>query len=115
VEEWVRRLSAYPNVLSFAQYNTVVAEPVTAGSMTYWYDPLHFNARLGTLMLRSFLGAADPSIPANLLRQVTPATVDSVLREQQTGISDWINENPVYPAAFDRAKALFEASRRSAH
>jgi hypothetical protein len=114
VEEWMRRLSEYPNVLSFAQYNAVVAEPVT-GSMTYWFDPLHFNARLGTLMLRSFLGATDPDIPANLLRQVTSATVESVLREQQNGMSDWISENPAYPAAFDQAKTLFEARRGSAH
>jgi hypothetical protein len=91
-----------------------VAEPVT-DRMTYWNDTLHFNARLGQLMLRASLGAADAGTPANLLRAVTPATVESVLQEQRDELSRWMRENPDYPAAFERAKARFEASRGGAH
>jgi hypothetical protein len=103
LEDWVRRLSAYQNVISFAQYNAMVAEPVTS-EMRYWYDTLHFNDRLGHLMLRAFLGVDDPGIPSNLLRKVTPASVESVLHERRVGIIRWIGENPEYPAAFERAK-----------
>jgi hypothetical protein len=113
MEEWLRRLGTYPNVISFAQYNAVAAEPVT-DDMRYWNDTLHFNTRLGQLMVRAFLGATDPDIPANLLRQVTPATVESVLQEHRAGISRWIGENPAYPAAFDHARTLFEVRRRGA-
>jgi hypothetical protein len=110
MDEWVRLLSTYPNVLSFAQYNAAVAEPVTP-NMAYWYDTLHFNPRLGQLLLRAFLGAADANSPANLMRAVTPATVEDVLREHRAEMSRWISENPNYPAAFERAKARFAASR----
>jgi hypothetical protein len=114
MDEWMRRLSAYPNVISFAQYNAVVAEPVTP-RMSYWYDTLHFNPTLGQLMLRAFLGAADAGIPANLMRKVTPATVESVLQEHRAELSRWISENPDYPAAFERAKERFEGSGGGAH
>jgi hypothetical protein len=107
MEDWVRRLSAYPNVISFAQYNAAVAEPVT-GRMAYWNDTLHFDTRLGQLMLRAFLGGTDPDIPANLLRKVTPATVESVLQEHRAEMTRWMHENPDYPAAFESAKARFE-------
>jgi len=114
MDEWVRRLSTYSNVLSFAQYNAAVAEPVTP-SMTYWYDTLHFNPRLGQMMLRAFLGAADANTPANLMREVTPTTVESVLQEHRAEMSRWISENPEYPAAFERTKARVEARGGATH
>jgi hypothetical protein len=114
MDAWVRRLSAYPHVLSFAQYNAAVAEPVT-DRMAYWNDTLHFNTRLGQLMLRALLGAGDPGIPSNLLREVTPATVEYVLQEHGAELSRWISDNPDYPAAFERGKARFEASHGVAH
>jgi hypothetical protein len=114
MDEWVRRLSTYPNVISFAQYNAAVAEPVTS-RMTYWYDTLHFNPRLGELMLYAFLGASDANSPANLMRAVTPATIESVLQEHRAEMSRWISENPDYPAAFERAKARLETQGRSVH
>jgi hypothetical protein len=104
LEEWTRRLSAFENVFSFAQYNEVVAES-TAGDLKYWNDPLHFNANLGQLMLRSFLGISDPVIPSNLLRAVTPETVQTLIHERWSGMKSWIDENPAYVAAFDQAKA----------
>jgi hypothetical protein len=110
MEEWLRRVSAYQNVVSFSQYNDVVAEPVTR-NMTYWNDPLHPSLRLGRLMLRAYLGTSDPDIPANLLRKVSPTTVEPLLRERRADMIRWIRENPDYPAAFERAKARFQASR----
>jgi hypothetical protein len=114
LEEWTRRLSAFENVFSFAQYNEAVAEP-TVGDVKYWNDPLHFNTNLGQLMLRSFLGASDADIPSNLLREVTPATVEALLHERRAGMIDWVAENPAYTTAFDRAKTAFEMNRDRHH
>jgi hypothetical protein len=108
LEQWMRQLSTFDNVLSFAQYNEVVAEP-TAGDVKYWNDPLHFNTNLGRLMLRSFLGASDADIPPNLLRKVTPTTVEALIHERRMGLIRWIGENRAYATAFDEAKAAYEA------
>jgi hypothetical protein len=62
LEEWLRRVSRYPNVLSFSQYNAILEEP-PAPHMKYWNDPIHFNLHTGRLMLRAFLGQSDAEIP----------------------------------------------------
>jgi hypothetical protein len=110
LEEWTRRLSVYPNVISFSQYNEVVAER-PADNMKYWNDALHLSTNLGRLMLRSFLGTSDVDIPSNLLRELTPATVEAILRERRAEMARWVAENPAYPAAFDQAKAEWRQDR----
>jgi hypothetical protein len=110
LEDWTRRLSVFENVFSFAQYNEAVAEP-TVGDLKYWNDPLHFNTNLGQLILRSFLGDSDADIPSNLLREVTPATVESLLHERRAGMIRWVDESAAYTTAFDHAKAAFEKTQ----
>ena len=62
-------------------------------------------------MLRSFLGASDVDTPSNLLRELTPATVEAILRERRAEMARWVAENPAYPAAFDQAKAEWRQDR----
>jgi hypothetical protein len=97
-------------IISFSQYNEVVAER-PADNMKYWNDALHLSTNLGRLMLRSFLGASDVDTPSNLLRELTPATVEAILRERRAEMARWVAENPAYPAAFDQAKAEWRQDR----
>ena len=105
LEHWLKRMSAYPNVISFSQYNEVLEEPPEQ-IMTYWNDPFHFNTHMGRLMLRSILGASDPDIPANFLRPVTSNTVEAVMHERRAGLDQWIDRNRQFTTVFDRAKLL---------
>jgi hypothetical protein len=105
LEQWLKRMSAYPNVISFSQYNEVLEEPPEQ-IMTYWNDPFHFNTHMGRLMLRSILGASDPDIPANFLRPMTSSTVEAVMHERRAGLDQWVDRNRQFTTAFDRAKQL---------
>ena len=106
------RVDTTPQRLSernkLSQYNEAVAER-PADDMKYWNDALHLSTNLGRLMLRSFLGTSDAGIPSNLLRELTPATVEAILRERRAEMARWVAENPAYPAAFDHAKAEWRA------
>jgi hypothetical protein len=104
LETWYRKLARYPNVLSFAQYNTALEEPVSP-TMRYWYDPLHFSRNMGTLMLRRFLGDPDRSIPENLLVQLSPSNVDSLLAERQRRLESWARGHADFASKFERAKS----------
>jgi hypothetical protein len=105
LEDWLRRISTYRNVISFSQYNDLLEEP-PALIMKYWNDPLHFNINTGRLMLRSLLGASDPDIPLNFLRPVVPDTVETVMQERRSGLNHWSGRNPHFTKAFDRAKLM---------
>jgi hypothetical protein len=104
VEDFYYRLSKYPNVVSFSQYNDVLAE-VPGTGMRFWYDPIHFNNVTGRLMLRAILGEKGRDIPENFMRPITPQTVAATLAERRAGLDRWVNANPVFVSAFDSAKA----------
>lgn len=103
LEDWYRKLARYPNVLSFTQYNDVVAEP-PSDHMTYWYDILHFSERTATLALKAFLGKSDPEIPGNMMVPVNSENVERVLKERRKGLEKWIARNLEFTTAFDEAK-----------
>jgi hypothetical protein len=103
LEDWLRKISAYPNVVSFSQYNELLEEP-PAPHMKYWNDPIHFNARMGHLMLNFFLGVADPEAPSNLMRRLSPETIEAAIRERRIGLNEWMARNPSFTTAFDKAK-----------
>ncbi len=103
LEEWVKKMSAYDNVFSFSQYNTLLEE--RAGEkMKWWNDPLHFGSNMGHLMLLSFLGTHTPEIPNNLIRPVKPSNFMTVLQERRSGLNHWIRKNHEFVTAFDVAK-----------
>jgi hypothetical protein len=103
LEQWQRRIAAYPNVLGFSQYTAPLIEPPSE-RMVYWYDPLHPSARYGELMLRAFLGERDAAIPADILLPINQDTVETVLEKRRSGLRRWIAANPAFVTAFEEAK-----------
>jgi hypothetical protein len=110
LEDWLYRVSRYPNVISYSQYNAILEEK-PAPFMKYWNDPIHFNLHTGQLMMQAFLGGSDAEIPANFMRRVTPETVGAVAAERRKGLERWSRHNLDFTTAFDRAKAELEADQ----
>jgi hypothetical protein len=52
VEQWYRRLAAYPNVVSASRYTPPLLEDIS-DEMEYWNDPLHPSVRFGDLILQA--------------------------------------------------------------
>lgn len=107
VEAWMRRVSRYPNVVSFQQYNPMVDEPMSP-RMTYWHEPIHFTPRLGELMQKALAGDAQWS---HLMTPVTPDTVEAVLEARRKGLEQWTARNRDFAAEFERLKYAFGADR----
>lgn len=103
LEEWLRRLAAYKNVVSFAQMNALTEE-AAGKDMRYWNDPIHFGMPFGRLMLRAFLGDQDPGMPANFMRRLDRGTVDDVIRERRAGVEHWAAAHPDFVRIFEAAK-----------
>jgi hypothetical protein len=110
LEDWLVKISAYPNVISFSQYNGPLDEP-PAPIMKYWNDPTHFNVDAGRLMLKAFLETSSSASPSNLLRVVTADTVEEILHEHRAGLNNWVARNAPFTTAFDRAKLLTRDDR----
>lgn len=111
VEQLIRRLSTYDNVISFSQYNSMLIEPA-GPSMRWWYDPLHVSREMGRAMLLAFIGDPEPDMPSNLMRRVTPETVAAVIRERRAGLEAWTVDNQSFATAFDRAKVATGNDRK---
>lgn len=114
LEEWYRRVAAYPGVISFAQYNAPLEEPVK-DRMDYWYDPIHFSRKMGDLMLRSFLGERGAGIPDNMLVRLEPSNAEGAIADRLAGLKAWAQANPAFVARFEAAKIATgndEATRR---
>lgn len=110
LEEFLRRMSAYDNVVSFSQYNDMTSEPPSQ-QMQWWYDPIHPGRAYGDLMLKALSGQADPQMPANLMRPITPETVEAVIAERRGGLDEWVVANPDFAAEFDAARDAAISSR----
>ncbi|MCX5662589.1 MAG: hypothetical protein NTW19_23155 [Planctomycetota bacterium] len=104
VMEWYRRLSHYPNVFSFAEYNPMLTEPIST-NMQYWYDGGHFSRKFGDAMLKAFVGERGAAIPANTMVPLTEDNVESVLADRKRNLDTWIGQNQPFVQAFERAKA----------
>jgi hypothetical protein len=103
LEEWLRKMSSYKNVISFSQYNSLLEE-LPRTKMTYWNDPIHFSAAMGTLILKSIANIHDPLIPNNFYQKVTEKNVESLLKARRQGLNHWIAKNNRFAADFDHAK-----------
>jgi len=103
LETWLRRIAAYPNVFSFAQFNVLTEEPA-GKNMHYWNDPIHFGMPFGRLMLRAFLVEKDSEMPANFILQLDSQTVDSVIRARRAGEEHWAASHPDFVQIFETAK-----------
>lgn len=103
LEEWLRRIATYPNVVSFAQFNALTEEPAGKG-MRYWNDPLHFSLSFGRLMLHALLGEKDPAMPANFMLPLNPATIDDMIRARRAGVEQWAAAHPDFVQIFETAK-----------
>lgn len=104
LEQWYRRLSSYPNVLSASRYSAQMTEPISE-HMRYWNDPLHPNVRFGDLILRSF--AARQQNAASQDQMVVPVTRDTVeglLAEKRADLDRWIEAHRLFAETFERAK-----------
>lgn len=61
----------------FSGYNSVTTEdvPPSGGSMRWYWDPVHFNAATGDLVLSRMLGRG--AVPPDFGQQLTPETVEA--------------------------------------
>jgi len=103
LEQWLRQMSKYENVVSFSQYNDVLTEP-PGELMRWWYDPIHFSGNTGSLMLAALSGQRASGTPDNFLTSVTPNTVEAVIRDRRAGMASWVQTNADYVSAFERGK-----------
>lgn len=106
LEDWLRRMAAYPNVVSFSQYNEMLQEAPRNG-MKWWYDPIHPSAEYGRLVLNALAGRAAGEMPENLMRPLTPATAEAVIAERREGARAWAARNADFTAEFERAKVRY--------
>lgn len=104
LEKWMEMLSTYENVICFSQYNEMLTEEVSS-KMHWWNDPLHFNTRYGSRMLRKIAGEQEPDVPANLLCRVTKENVKQIVGERLSGLKAWMRSNTVFTDAFQAAKS----------
>lgn len=104
MEEWLHRLSAYDNVLSFGQSASFVQEAPGA-DMRYWHDPIHFNVMFGRAILRALANRPAAGDPANLMRPLTQATAGAIILERSEAIRIWSRSHPEFASAFEGAKA----------
>jgi len=108
LQDWLRKMSRYPNVLSFQQYNALLEEPANSARMHWWYDPIHAGANFGRVILQAIKGEQNPDMPANLMEPVTPSTVESVIAERTAGLMAWTKQHPDFVATFDGAKSHYK-------
>lgn len=107
LETWMRKMATYSDVVSFSQYNKYIEEPQTSSpKMKWWNDPTHFSLRTGRAMMNAYLGHPDKDAPKNLMRHLTPATVESVIAERRKGALHWAATHPDFVTAFEEAKTM---------
>ncbi len=105
LETWMRKMATYSDVVSFSQYNKFLEEPPThSPKMIWWNDPTHFSLNMGREMMNAYLGHAEKDAPKNLMRHVTPATVESVIAERRRGALRWAATHSDFVAAFEAMK-----------
>ncbi len=105
LETWLRKMAAYPNVISFSQYNNYLEEaPTLLPKMKWWNDPIHFSLNMGHAMMQSLLGQAPAGTPSNLMRELNPSTVESIIAERRAGALRWAAAHPDFLEEFEEAK-----------
>lgn len=93
VADWLHRVAEIGPLVSFAQPNAAVYEPV-GPDMIYWYDPFHFSLAFGDLMQQGLLGELPDDAPPNFMMPLTAETIDAHVAERREGIRAWALENP---------------------
>ncbi|RDI48128.1 hypothetical protein [Aquicella lusitana] len=107
LEEWMRKMASYSDVVSFSQYNKFLEEPPTqTPKMKWWNDPTHFSLNMGKAMMNTYLGHPDKDTPANLMRPLNPDTVESVIAERRAGALRWAAAHPDFVMDFEEAKTI---------
>lgn len=105
LEKWLRKLSSYPGVVSFSQYNELLEEvPTHEPKMKWWNDPIHVSLNMGRAMLKSYSGKPDKETPKNLRRDLNPQTVESIIAERRSGLLHWVAKHPDFVMNFEDAK-----------
>lgn len=105
LEKWIRKMAAYPDVVSFSQYNRLLEEPPKLNpKMKWWNDPIHFNLNMGHAMMRAYLGHPIKATPKNFMHSVNPTTVESVIAERRIGALRWAKTHPEFVEDFEDAK-----------
>ncbi len=107
LEEWLRKIATYPNVVSFSQYNELIEEtPTLSPHMKWWNDPIHFSLAMGHAMMRAYLGYQDPGMPTNFMLPVSAATVEGVINQRRAGALHWAEKHPDFAADFEELKII---------
>lgn len=105
LEEWMRKVAQYSDVVSFSQYNSYLEEPPTLEpKMIWWNDPTHFSLKMGRVMMNAYLGHPIKDTPKNLMRHLNPATVEAVIAERRAGALHWAATHPDFAEDFEAAK-----------
>ena len=105
VENWLRRLASYNNIVSYSQYNELLEEaPRATPKMQWWNDPTHFSLKMGKAMMSAFLGHPMPGTPPNFLRHLNKTTVNQLIAERRAGALHWAASHPDFVADFEEAK-----------
>lgn len=107
LEQWLRKMATYQNVVSFSQYNNLLEEaPTMNPPMKWWNDPTHFSLNMGHAMMKAVLGQSEQGIPGNLARPLNTDTVESVIAERRAGALHWAENHPDFVEDFEEAKTF---------
>ncbi len=105
LEQWLRKMATYQNVVSFSQYNHLLEEtPNLSPKMKWWNDPTHFSLNMGRAMMKAYLGQPEQGMPANLARPLNTDTVESLIAERHAGALHWAATHPDFVKDFEDAK-----------
>jgi hypothetical protein len=103
ISDWLTRLTAKTSILSFAQPNAWVYEPVQH-HMIYWNDPFHFSLAMGRGIETALTGSPETDLPRDFMIRLTPAGVERFVASQRAAVRSWARDHPDFVAAFDAEK-----------
>lgn len=99
LEEWLRHIAKYPDVVSFSQYNPLIEEEIS-NSMQWWNDPTHFSLPMGRKMLKTYLGQ-EAEVPDNFMRHINQTTIEAIIAERRAGLMNWVKKHPDFVMTFE--------------
>ena len=90
---WKAAIAALTPFWDFTGYNTITTEPLDDRMRLYW-DAAHFRPAVGDLVLDRMFGVANPALPADFGRLVTPATLGAWRAETEAAQQRWEAAHP---------------------
>src|SRR6266446_5120092 len=103
--EWVRALGRLTPYYDFSGLIDFAAE----ADDYFLGDPLHFQPRVGEMLLSLLLGSDPKNKPG--VDYVTPATLEAAIARRSQRLSDWLERNPYLTTVLPKLQLYSKESR----